>query len=514
MDSSAEKILTRQENMRLLKLMILAFRPLHRKEIQSLIGLNVSYDAIDSLVAHCGLFINFQGESIEFIHQSARDFLMGQRDKASHSLPDESLLSIDLLTGSRSEQKQGIKKKHYSQRVGFSPRGDYMMSINDKFSFRKSGMKNQSFKLWTLNETPVQIIEETSDPPHEVAFSFDGSCMAGASSEIVYIRKVKTWDIQAKFNLNDRWGEVSRLAFSPNGKYLAIGRYSGAIFLIDAATGTFIKSLFGHTESRSSLSFTPESETLVSGSDDFTVKLWSNLEHSQGEQTIAPSILYWISLIRDSNKMIEIRAVDDLVQVNTLLNGDVIKRTTLHPTPHSAKDILGRKSDAVSMATFFNGSYYATSRRFAVISLDQSLIALRVSRTSIGVWSLQKQSSPIFLVKTLLFPISAFVFSPVEPYFASGSLKTDAKIKIYGTARGNLIVILRPSVEFRYHHGAGVGAIGALEFSPDGKYISASYTSLRTGLPYGILLGIWRELSDFLWPNIAPSFETVALLLF
>jgi hypothetical protein len=61
--------------MRLLKVMLTVYRPLREAEVSSAIGLDLENIAIDSLVDRCASFVNKQGASIEFVHQSPRDCL-------------------------------------------------------------------------------------------------------------------------------------------------------------------------------------------------------------------------------------------------------------------------------------------------------------------------------------------------------------------------------------------------------------------------------------------------------
>ena len=77
---------------------------------------------------------------------------------------------------------------------------------------------------------------------------------------------------------------VRCIAISPDGRYIASGSRAydeetgqfglGEIRLWDASTGTLLRTLTGHTSFVLSLSFSPDSSQLLSGSYDRTVKQW------------------------------------------------------------------------------------------------------------------------------------------------------------------------------------------------------------------------------------------------
>ncbi|KAJ4383783.1 hypothetical protein N0V86_000626 [Didymella sp. IMI 355093] len=64
-----------EASVRLLQVMLTAYRPLREEEVSSATGLFLEDAAIDLLVDRCASFVRKQGASIEFVHQSARDFL-------------------------------------------------------------------------------------------------------------------------------------------------------------------------------------------------------------------------------------------------------------------------------------------------------------------------------------------------------------------------------------------------------------------------------------------------------
>ncbi|RAR13366.1 G-protein beta WD 40 repeat-containing protein [Stemphylium lycopersici] len=64
-----------EASVRLLQVMLTAYRPLREEEVSSATGLSLEHVPVDLLVDRCASFVRKQGASIEFVHQSARDFL-------------------------------------------------------------------------------------------------------------------------------------------------------------------------------------------------------------------------------------------------------------------------------------------------------------------------------------------------------------------------------------------------------------------------------------------------------
>ena len=67
---------------------------------------------------------------------------------------------------------------------------------------------------------------------------------------------------------------VWSVSFSPNSQLLASGSGDGTIKLWDPASGALKHTLKGHIDAVQSVAFAPNSQLLASGSDDKTIKLW------------------------------------------------------------------------------------------------------------------------------------------------------------------------------------------------------------------------------------------------
>ena len=74
--------------------------------------------------------------------------------------------------------------------------------------------------------------------------------------------------------LAEHESSVNSVAFSPDGNTLASGSYDETIKLWDVATGTLKATLEGHTSWVYRVAFSPDGNTLASGSYDETIKLW------------------------------------------------------------------------------------------------------------------------------------------------------------------------------------------------------------------------------------------------
>ncbi|MCC9607864.1 hypothetical protein LOC68_02955 [Blastopirellula sp. JC732] len=112
---------------------------------------------------------------------------------------------------------------------------------------------------------------------NQIAFSADGSLVAGAGGQVGVSGEVRIWEVatgELKQTLRGHRDAIYSVAFSPNSQWLATGSYDKDAILWDLQAGSPLKTLAGHNDAIYDLAFRNDSKVLATCSADRTVKLW------------------------------------------------------------------------------------------------------------------------------------------------------------------------------------------------------------------------------------------------
>lgn len=160
--------------------------------------------------------------------------------------------------------------------LAFSPDQQTLISGGSDSSLKSliSGSFDGTIKLWNLQTRDKPRTVKTSLGVKAIAISRDGQFLASTNWD----GKVRLWHINTGDVLHTLEGHsysVNCFTFSPDGRILAsAGSYDKTILLWNVQTGGLLHTLTGHDNAVSCLAFSWDGQTLISGSEDKTIKVW------------------------------------------------------------------------------------------------------------------------------------------------------------------------------------------------------------------------------------------------
>jgi WD domain, G-beta repeat len=290
------------------------------------------------------------------------------------------------------------------------------------------------------------------------------------------------WELKKTLLAHTDW--VRCLSFTPDNQTLISGSFDQSIKLWNMADGKMLHDLQDHHKGVFALAVSADGKTLASGSWDETIKLWnisggeliSNLSgHTASVRSLATS---------PDNQFLVSGSFDNTVRVWQLSTGDLVK-TMMHKEPiaaialnHTGQILASTGDDGlVKLWSLQTGETIAqlTGNSNCICSLaispnSTTVVAGTVSG-SIVLWSLDmakiQNSDPLQKFKAHSGQINACVFHPSGQYLITGSV--DGKARIWSQDVGFNLLREKPRKTLRGEPGRSVMSAAV---SADGKSIA------------------------------------------
>ncbi|RYP27056.1 hypothetical protein DL767_007830 [Monosporascus sp. MG133] len=449
------------------------YRPLTLRELTSLVesldDFPDSFESLEQIIKLCGSFLTLREETIFFVHQSAKDYLL--QNAANKIFPScienehyaISLRSLQIM--SRTLQRDIYRLNDWGLPTDqvTPPDPDPLAAV------RYSCIHWVDHLAECKPDEQVQYedvrdggIIDTFLRRHYLHWLEALSILGRVSEGILVMSKLNglfqpavehNWS-PCLLTLEGHGDDVSSVAFSPEGSRLVSGSFDGTIKIWDAATGACLSTLTGHDDSVSSVAFSPDGSRLASGSSDGTVKVWDATTGAYLSTVAGHGDLTLSVAFSSDGSRVASGSSDGALTLSVAFSPDG-SRVASGSSDGSIK--VWDAATGVCLSTLAGHGHEVCSVTF---SPDGSRLASGSGDGTVKVWD-AATGAYLLTLKGHRSLVNSVAFSPDGSRLASGS--SDGSVKVWDAATG-------ASLSTFEGHSSLVNSVA---FSPDGSRLAS-----------------------------------------
>jgi len=158
-------------------------------------------------------------------------------------------------------------------------------------------------RVWDIGHSAIARIREQGAGVYSIAVSPDGAYLVSGSKRtlgrdptgILWLRELDTGTLLN--TLHGHKGNVTRLVFTPESRFMISGGQDGDVHIWDVDSGMLLNTLSGHSSAILLLWVSHDGRYLVTGANDGTIRVWQmhggvllgTLDHTENVHSLAMS---------------------------------------------------------------------------------------------------------------------------------------------------------------------------------------------------------------------------------
>ncbi|KNC50544.1 transducin family protein [Thecamonas trahens ATCC 50062] len=209
----------------------------------------------------------------------------------------------------------------------------YALALSPDAAVAASGGGDDKLRVWsTADGSELVVIDSFAESVAHVAFSADGGYLAGCDLDgNVRVLKTGSWEVVLELDGPDG---AESMVWHPRGNVLVVSSTDTTVWMWHVPSGKIMNVFAGHTDAVTVCGFAADGKTLISGSADESLIVWSPKTGSPVSKVVgypfhdAPISSLAVDPRADAAPRVATGALDGSVRVTSLESGKVLASMT------------------------------------------------------------------------------------------------------------------------------------------------------------------------------------------